>query len=187
MKNGKPNGCGLLITKGGGIVQGYFVDGVPSIYARIINPDGSYYEGGIREDKKHGHGKYVDIHGTSTESNWKEDVADGETTIKSKNDIVIFKGTLKDMKREGQGIYYNTKPKQKYIYTGEFKDDKYHGKGEKAYDNGEIVKATFVDGKEEGMALLHKIDGTQWKVNYVKGKKMGNGTQLEAHELITFQ
>ncbi len=66
--------------------------------------------------------------------------------------VLNNKGQIKNIYREGFGTSYLTSAKHPKIddnwsYKGEFKQDKYNGKGELKLPNGEIINGIFSDGK----------------------------------------
>jgi hypothetical protein len=59
-------------------------------------------------------------------------------------------------KKEGKGIYKDLT--NKFIYTGEFKDNKPMGEGEIAYSDGAVIKGTF-NGFENIVGMLTMSTG----------------------------
>ena len=81
-------------------------------------PDGSVYNGTIKDGKRHGYGELK--------------FANGE----------IYRGEFHDGYYEGQGQYHYPPP-YSAVYTGEFHKGKKHGSGEFAYKNGKKKRVTF--------------------------------------------
>ena len=98
-----------------------FMDGKGILYY----PDGDYYLGDFKKDKKEGFGMYYQ----------------NET----KNYII---GQFSNNKINGLGIYHFVE--EGNLYKGEFKDDFMEGYGEYFYSDGNIYKGEFKQNKFNG-------------------------------------
>ena len=152
--------------------------------------DGRIYEGIFKNAKLNGAGKYISINGDIYEGFFNNGNLSGKGTIIktkindktiSKDDSseinyeendnkIIYKGDIKDFKKEGNGIesceeftyegHFSNDMKNGegfLIYTksgdkykGEFKDDQITGKGNYIWANGDSYTGDFIDGKIGG-------------------------------------
>ena len=146
------------------------------IFARpalLFKEDKSIYKGSWNyQGKKEGYGIYIDSEGNKYRGNWSKDQFNGEGILLSINGD-FYKGEFTSGKMEGIGIYYSSK--KKYKYLGEFKNNKFHGKGKLIYDDHTTYEGGFFDGYIEGEGNLLFIDGSYYKGNFEKNKFSGKG------------
>jgi hypothetical protein len=117
----------------------------------MLFKDGTY-EGGWKNGKQHGKGKYEWHSGSKYEGDW----ADG--------------------KFDGFGTY--TWPSGA-TYTGEWKKGKKNGHGRFVWANGTTYEGQFVDDKKHGIGeYISGTDGTKYYGEYENDKMHGQGTYL---------
>jgi hypothetical protein len=125
--------------------------------------DGSIYEGGWKNDKKHGKGKFISASGKIFEGNWKNHKRDGQ-----------FITTSSSGKKHHQ-IYENGKLTFSEIYHEKRKSNPSNPYGEYA-SSSEIEKSLSTDNKKK--RKLDPVDDkvsssdTPKKKNYYKGKSI---------------
>ncbi|MDC3124809.1 trypsin-like peptidase domain-containing protein [Gammaproteobacteria bacterium] len=104
-----------------------------SFAERIEYPNGSVYEGEVRNGKANGLG--MTTHGPRS-------IRPGD----------IYQGGFRDGKYHGFGKYMFG-PSSEFagdIYTGDFRDDKSHGFGKYTYATGDLLEGEFKDGYPNG-------------------------------------
>ena len=104
------------------------------------------YEGGIREGKKEGYGKYKEENGEIYEGEWKND------------------------KKNGKGRTFYAKDK-KLKYEGDFVDNKFEGNGKFIWENGNYYIGPFRNGHKHGKGDLYTKDDNKIKEIYYENDK----------------
>jgi len=61
-------------------------------------------------------------------------------------------------------------------YVGEFKDNKYHGKGTYAFASGDNFDGSYKDGKRNGQGTYNHTSGDKYTGEFRDGKEHGQGT-----------
>ena len=98
---------------------------------------------------------------------------------------VIYRGYIKDFKKEGKGIeecdeykyegyFHDDKKNGQGVviyktgdkYKGEFKDDKLTGNGNYLWNNGDTYDGEFLDGKMNGRGLYKWKEGGEYEGEY---------------------
>ncbi|MEA5597115.1 protein kinase domain-containing protein [Rivularia sp. UHCC 0363] len=111
MKDSKFNGCGIWIASSGNRYQGIFTDSNLNGIGKLFlsqNGDEYEYEGNFQKNQFHGEG--VLNLSKSTKNNY----------------LHTYKGSFQNRKKNGFGEFLDSNGCR---YVGEFKDDKFHGKG----------------------------------------------------------
>ena len=165
----------------------------------VLYTQGKKYEGNFSKGKLTGLGRYIDEEGTCYEGIFEKNKLISRATVIKLNENkkkVEYFGDLVDLKKNGKG---EEMCEDEYKYTGDFKDDMWHGEGKlenfetgDVYDgqfengemtgkgilkwrNGEIYEGTFVKGIKEGKGIHKWPDGSQYKGEYINGIREGKG------------
>ena len=169
-------GKGVLYIQNGKKYEGNFIKGELNGWCRYISNKAVCYEGLFIDGILNGKGEII--------------------TINENRKKYIYKGDIKNFKKEGIGI----EKTNEFHYEGEFHNDSKHGKGkiifynnssesyEGDFKNGEITgqgfytwknKHTylgeFLCGKMHGKGLYKWPDGNQYEGEYIYGIKEGFG------------
>lgn len=168
VRDGIADGWGKVVTKNGDYIEGFFTNGVPDIYCRQLSRGGRYYEGGLKDSRRHGFGYVVDAAHIRIECNWDHGVPIGPTKILDKNNAVLFQGESENGLLSGQNCYYKDKVRN-FEYRGCFNKGKINGHGKKWFGNGDIYEGDFVDGLEHGFGTLTYSDGTKFVGKFANG------------------
>lgn len=176
MQKGVPHGFGRLVTADGSLMEGFFSEGNPDGFIRrITSPHAAVYEGEFKVGLANGKGMQIDERDIVTEcSNWVNGQPSGQTVIKNSQGKVIFQGNLSNDKKSGDCVWYDEK--EKATITGNFQEDRIHGKGKKVYDSGQIYEGEFSKGLEQGNGSLTFVDGRKFVGPFSNGKANGAGT-----------
>ena len=162
--------------------------------------NGKKYEGNFKKGELNGWCRYISNNGICYEGLFIDGILNGKgeiITINENRKKYIYKGDIKNFKKEGKGIEKTSE----FNYEGEFLNDLKHGKGkiifinnnnsesyEGEFKNGEITgkgfyvwknKHTyfgdFLCGKMHGKGIYKWPDGNQYEGEYIHGIKEGFG------------
>jgi hypothetical protein len=187
----KISGKGKIYFKDGRIFDGNFVDGKLDGEGKYISSNGDIFEGFFIGGKILGKGVIIKAREDISKSHIKTCKEEDSNNI----DKIIYKGEIKEFKKEGFGIEYSsdykyeghfhndmkngkgvlTYLKSKDKYEGEFKDDKITGKGYYIWENGHSYKGDFIDGKMHGNGLYRWPDGSEYEGEYKENIREGKG------------
>ena len=90
----------------------------------------------------------------------------------NKKNKFLYKGQFKDNKFNGKGIYYNNFGDR---YEGEFKNNFANGKGIYYYNNGDRYEGEFKNYNANGKGIYYYNDGDRYEGEYEDDKKNGKG------------
>ena len=144
-------GKGILYLRNGKKFQGNFINGELNGWCRYINTKGVCYEGLFINGVLNGKGEII--------------------KIDEKRRKHIYKGDLKNFKKEGKGVEKTSD----FNYEGEFKNDIKHGKGKIHYNNGDIYEGQFNNGEITGKGFYTWKNKHTYLGDFVGGKMHGRG------------
>jgi len=142
--------------------------------------DGNKYVGNFNFGQFYGKGVYYDnSNGTIIEANFKDNQPTNPMRILSTSEGYEYYGDIVNSVKDGKGIFKY--PKQSgnapSIYEGDFKNDKFHGKGKLNWNDGGVYEGDFFEGEITG-----KGDYSDHECHYegemLNGKKHGTGKIL---------
>lgn len=182
--------CGFII---GALVIQYkhvVLKQVPVPIATL--PDGSEYEGALRQNKFHGQGRmtwpnnryykgefrnglfhgfgYLEAPDRIYEGQFKQGLATGTATITFIGGDV-YRGEVEAGMFQGTGILEN----DTFRYSGQFDKDRFHGSGKLSYTNGSRYEGEFANSVFEGFGELTTVDGQTYRGTFVNGELTGKG------------
>lgn len=156
--------------------------------------DGSFYEGEMKEDTRHGKGTFKFSKGGTYKGDWVLGKMHGYGILFYPSGKIAYEGEWKNDVFEGKGrminenfselsqenaIDYNDFDCEKNFnlwkeYCGEFKNDKKEGIGTLLFSNGEKFVGIFKDNKAEGSGAFQTKSGERingkWADNKLKEK-----------------
>ena len=146
-------------------------------YGELYIKTGKKYEGKFTNNKLNGYGRLIDLFGIKCyEGIFKDDkLMDSKGKIisfKEDNNNIVYKGDIKNMKKEGKGI---EEKKNEYTYMGSFKNDLYEGNGKIIFDKNEFYEGDFLKGKITGNGYYKWKDKTSYEGEFLDGKMHGKG------------
>ena len=144
-------GKGILYLRKGKKFQGNFINGELNGWCRYINTKGVCYEGLFINGVLNGKGEII--------------------KIDEKRRKHIYKGDLKNFKKEGKGVEKTSD----FNYEGEFKNDIKHGKGKIHYNNGDNYEGQFNNGEITGKGFYTWKNKHTYLGDFVGGKMHGRG------------
>lgn len=131
----------------------------PIIPALIVGPvrfpSGEIYMGEIRKGQREGYGVQVWPDGSIYEGYWKEGKLH-KLGLMVFCDGDVYEGEWRDGKMSGTGIFRSP---GNFEFRGSFKNNEPEGRGEEHWDQGILLKGTWVSGHRKG---LFEILGPGW-------------------------
>ncbi len=166
MKNGKPDGKGVLTYFAGDRYEGTFLNGLPDGTGTYTWKNGDRYKGYLKAGKLSGEGTFYFANGDSYHGQFVNGIVSGPVTFTWKNGDQYY-GLLADGLPDGQGIItWNSGSR----YIGEFKQGMRNGHGEYISINGEKYVGEFADNLFEGRGIVIKPGGEKTYGDFKLGK-----------------
>lgn len=103
---------------------------------------------------------------------WDNDQKNGNGRLILENGD-YFEGNFVDNEVKGKGFYI--RKRDKMLYDGEFKNNKFHGIGREEYPDGTVYNGSYQDGKKHGVGSLEFGDGSKVTGTFVDGDVNGRG------------
>ena len=128
----------------------------------------------INENKKNSQLKIIDI-------NKSDHIFDNLIfDLKNRQELQFLQGNNQSKVasglKQGKGIWYGSE--EPYIgdwYEGDFKNDKFDGKGIYYFKNGERYEGDCRNGKKEGKGIFYFKSGNRYEGDFKNDKREGNG------------
>ena len=123
--------------------------------------DGSSYDGTWFDNQPSGHGTYIKMKNPG------------------KQFISKYEGKVANGKAEGKGTFTEEADGGQYVYAGDWKYNRQHGKGKETNPDGSEYEGMFSDGKKQGEGHMKWMDGTttsEYKGEWVNDIMHGKGT-----------
>lgn len=171
-RNGKRYGRGVSYLPDGGLMEGYWSNGL-HVKGRTIYVNGDVYEGGYLHGKREGKGRFEAVSGGECyEGEWKADRKQGYGVEKGL-DGSSYEGHFESNWKDGKG---SLRLQNGDMYIGEFKANHIHGKGKFTWSDGKWYDGDWVEGSMQGHGHLHS-EGIDYEGSFRNGQKQGKGTQ----------
>lgn len=206
--SGLREGYGYLVRNDGSKLEGLWKSG-EIFKGRIIDADGCFYEGKIKNGEANGEGSFTGSSGSvGYIGNWKngshhgfgmwafkdkavfqgnfsenEFSGNGKMTWPDKS---FYEGNFEASVATGQGLYKAENGKD--MYKGEFVDNKPQGKGRYSWErDGSIYfEGDFVKGRKEGKGLfVNNSLGIKYEGDWVNNKPHGTGSYTSKEVTVT--
>lgn len=151
-----PNGKGRLeYEKESRWYEGDWIHGRWTGYGRLSNGDGDFYEGGLKNDHKHGTGIMRFADGRVFEGEYiRGQMIQGKMTYQ---DGSIYGGSWVDGMRHGRGKCIFVDGSQ---YEGEFREGNFHGHGKMTWNDGGWYVGNWSNGEMDGKGKEVRPDGS---------------------------
>ena len=179
IKNGKPNGYGILTDLDGTKYVGQWKDGKQHGQGTWTFPDGTIWSGTWKDNSLNGRGSLTYPNGEKYVGELKNNKFHGQGTYTYKTGG-SYVGNWEDSKKNGLGTLINAKGSK---YVGNWKDDKRHGKGTFTTSDGSKLVGLYVNGKNEGETKFIGSDGTTDVLEFKNGKLV-NKTESKKDKLV---
>jgi len=151
-----PNGKGRLeYEKESRWYEGDWIHGRWTGFGRLSNGDGDFYEGGLKNDHKHGKGIMRFADGRVFEGEYiRGQMIQGKMTYQ---DGSIYGGSWVDGMRHGRGKCVFVDGSQ---YEGEFREGNFHGQGKMTWNDGGWYVGNWSNGEMDGRGKEVRPDGS---------------------------
>jgi len=171
---GMPNGKGRLeYEKEGRWYEGDWIHGRWTGHGRLSNGDGDFYEGGLKNDHKHGTGTMKFADGRIFEGEYiRGQMIQGKMTYQ---DGSVYGGSWVDGMRHGRGKCIFVDGSE---YEGEFREGNFHGQGKMTWNDGGWYIGEWSEGEMHGKGKEIRPDGSlrhdgQWS----RGQPLRNANE----------
>ena len=202
-QDGTRQGRGCLETKEGVVYKGQFVRD-ECVSGQMILPNGSMYEGELKEWFPEGSGTAHYNDGTSFQGEWRRGIprgpgersgpgmatlrgcfgeagcsGPGSRVFEVDGEVFTYKGQLKDNRMHGKGTLAWPTPNEK-VYTGDFYNDSIVGSGRMSWiETGEnrktVYEGAFQEGRFHGQGKLVFANGVVYNGAFHHGLYHGVG------------
>eukprot|EP00536_Pseudo-nitzschia_multiseries_P005643 jgi/Psemu1/238699/estExt_Genewise1.C_1080054 len=151
-----PNGKGRLeYEKESRWYEGDWIHGRWTGYGRLSNGDGDFYEGGLKNDHKHGTGVMRFADGRVFEGEYiRGQMIQGKMTYQ---DGSVYGGSWVDGMRHGRGKCIFVDGSE---YEGEFREGNFHGHGKMTWNDGGWYVGNWSNGEMDGQGKEVRPDGS---------------------------
>jgi hypothetical protein len=160
----------VAILPDGGDYFGDMADGVLHGFGEIQWPDGMRYKGEFNNGLFHGEGRMVYSTGESYEGIFTK----GEITGIGEfifSELSHYRGEMQNGLMHGSGTFVDKNGE----YTGQFKDNFFHGIGSYQQASGDRYSGMFKEGLYHGKGIYIGNDDEQYNGEFVKGIFTGQG------------
>ena len=168
--NNNLNGRGILTLKDGTKYNGNFINNIFIGNGILIDKEGTLFKGNFKNGKLEGKGILKTLNGISYEGNFIKGKKNGFG--KEETNEYIYEGEFIDDLKNGKGkLIYKLLNE---IYEGTFEKNIITGEGIYKWNNGEIYKGKFINGKMNGGKYFWP-DGSYYEGDYINNIKEGKG------------
>ena len=161
-----------LMIKYIGVFKGALLQGSGKIYINNY----FYFEGNFTNNKYSGNGKiYYNNKKLRYCGNFKNNLRDGDGKLYDIKGNLLYDGKFKEDKKCGEGKSYDPNfSLVTSVYSGEWDNNMYNGKGLINYTFGNYYSGHFVNNKKEGNGKL-SFDNNFYEGEFKDDKKNGKG------------
>ena len=138
---------------------------MPNGQGKGTRPDGSVYEGELRDGKPNGQGKQSDMTGVVYEGEYRDGTPNGKGKL-TYIDGAVYEGECRDGVPNGQGKGTRSDGS---VYEGEHRDGFPNGQGKQTDMNGVVYEGEFRDGEHNGKGKVTYVDGRVYKGDFRNG------------------
>ncbi|ETO78252.1 hypothetical protein F444_06744 [Phytophthora nicotianae P1976] len=173
---GKQHGKGKLFFDNGDVFDGHFVHGVAEGSGRTKGTyrffdSGNMYIGDWVASKRHGHGTYTFVGGSSYTGNFNNDHVEGRGTMTYSNGNV-YKGDFMNAEKHGEGVY---RWRDGSVYSGHFEHGFIRGFGKIVYATGHTYEGQWFDNKKHGKGKFIYRNGDIYDGEWRADRRHGYG------------
>lgn len=165
-----------LTLPDGSVYEGSLRDGRPHGEGRLVWPSGAVYEGPFRDGQPHGEGRLVRASGRVYEGPFVRGVAHGEGRVTYPSGG-RYQGDFRNGEPHGAGSYVWANG---VTYEGEVRHGELQGHGRLTHPNGTVYEGGFENGDFEGKGTLRSADGSVYEGEFHADEFHGLGTLRNA-------
>lgn len=191
-RNYEPSGLGQTITSDGLVNFENRINGELIGEQKLTFPDGSSYEGEVKNGKRNGYGIQVYSTGITYYGHWENDYQNGYGDLDIDDDW-YYSGEWKNGLYDGNGYFsfpdfsyegewkagkkdgYGTLTLANLQYEGFWKDDAINGEGYISYADGSYYEGCWKDNKRNGYGEYIWSDGSSYYGNWEDDFPNGEG------------
>lgn len=191
-RNYEPSGLGRTITSDGLVNFENRVNGELIGEQKLTFPDGSSYEGEVKNGKRNGYGIQVYPTGITYYGHWENDYQNGYGDLDIDDDW-YYSGEWKNGLYDGKGYFsfpnfsyegewkagkkdgYGTLTLANLQYEGFWKDDAINGEGYISYADGSYYEGSWKNNKRNGYGEYVWADGSSYYGNWEEDFPNGEG------------
>ncbi len=165
-------GKGKMYGSDGGYREGYWKNGKLHHWARVIMPNGDWYEGGFNRGMKEGKGREESYDGrTWYDGDWHRDAKNGRG-VEQLPDGARYEGDFVNSQKTGRGHIWHANGNE---YEGGLTNGIQDGQGHYMWKDGRDYTGGWSMGKMHGNGIFKYADGKEYNGDYVLDKKQGYG------------
>ena len=142
---------------------------------RLHLPDGTIYDGELRDDEMHGNGCLTMPDGTVYDGEWAHGRHHGQGKL-TLDSGYVYDGAWLDGKRCGHGVMTDDAGRR---YEGEWSAGKQHGVGTIFHLNGDVWSGEWSAGQMHGKGVLTRKSGSILRGTWVQNKKTTDYPRLQ--------
>ena len=190
--NYEPDGFGQTITSDGLVNFENRINGLLIGDQKIIFPDGSTYEGEVKDGKRNGYGVQIYSTGITYYGNWENDCQNGYGDLEI-DDEWYYSGEWKEGLYDGEGYFsfpnfsydgewkegkkngFGVLTLENLQFEGFWKDDSINGEGYISYSDGSYYEGSWKDNKRNGYGEYVWTDGSSYYGNWEDDFPHGEG------------
>ncbi|MBD2326628.1 hypothetical protein [Alkalinema sp. FACHB-956] len=167
MRNGIPNGRGILVYSNDDRYEGQVRNGIPNGQGMFLFANNDRYEGGIKNGQPHGQGAFTMANGDRYIGSVKEGSPHGQGVFTFSNGSV-YSGTFYLGQAKGQGVFVS----KGIRCQGVFFSSQLSGRGSCAYPAGSTYRSYSGElrgAKPEGRGVMVFADGKRFSGEFRDG------------------
>ncbi len=175
------NGFGKLITPGGDIYEGNFVNGPANGKGKATYANGDIYDGDWVNGTQEGLGTFTYKNGDVYTGQFAKGRFNGKGIIRT-SDGNIYEGDFVNDQKMGFGTF---RFKDGAVYIGQVSNNRINGKGKYTLPNGDIYEGNFVGGNREGQGTFTNKTGSYYAGEWKNDKQNGFGKDYNKATKVT--
>ena len=142
-----------------------------------------FYKGGFAFGKKEGTGTIYFDNGNYYIGTFSNDEIEGKGIIYNKDKQLIYEGEFVKGKKCGYGNLIRSD----FNYSGQFKEDLFHGKGKLQIKSGLTYEGDFVDNLPEGEGTCTYENGNFYIGKFLNGRRHGDGIYFSSDGSVIYK
>jgi len=183
LKNGQPDGHGVINYYDGSRFEGEFMNGVTNGHGKYLSSDGKVLFDGNYVNGQRSDGLMTNSDGTQYRGSFLDGQPHGQGKILSANGELLFEGSFAyGYKKNGKGKESGkNKEGESWTYEGEYKNGIWDGKGTIKWNDGTQYTGDWKEGWRTGYGVLilnekRRNYGYKYEGGFLKNNYHGTGT-----------
>lgn len=138
------------------------------------------YYGDVKDNEMNGYGVMIQKNGIRYAGGWKNGKYHGFGKILFTDKDIYFEGEFYNGERRGQGTMFSGGKLDgvctTFFYTGNYKNNVYHGKGRMLMSNGDMYNGDWKNGVMNGFGVYTFADGSYYEGEFSDNSFNGKGS-----------